>query len=128
MKPVYYTVYAYRWGEKARHSYPVGLYSKKHAALKAADAEAESRGGKYECEVIEWLPDGKNEDGTPRMPHKIIKSLPLMNMLKAENMCHSCRVSNGWKRKDRASHTARVKFCEKCGEKKAILPLRHYSQ
>ena len=46
----------------------------------------------------------------------------------AENMCHSCRVSNGWKRKDRASHTARVKFCQKCGEKKAILPLRHYLQ
>ena len=83
MKPTYYTVHAYRWGDREMHSYSVGLYSKKHAALKAAESEEEWRGGKYECEVIEWIPDGKNEDGSPGMPYKVIKPLPPMNTLKS---------------------------------------------
>ena len=83
MKPTYYTVHAYRWGDREMHSYSVGLYSKKHAALKAAESEEEWRGGKYACEVIEWIPDGKNEDGSPGMPYKVIKPLPPMNTLKA---------------------------------------------
>jgi len=84
MKNLIYTVHAYRYGDRELHSYSVGVYSKKHAALKCADAENKYRGGKYECEVIEWMPDGKNEDGSPgMMPHKIIKPLPKMNTLKA---------------------------------------------
>lgn len=83
MKPTYYTVHAYRWGDREMHSYSVGVYSKKYAAMKGAEAETEWRGGKYECEVIEWIPDGKNEDGSPGMPHKIIKPLPPVNTLKA---------------------------------------------
>ena len=74
MKSKIYTVHAYRWGLRNTHSYSVGVYSKKHAALKAAEAEKEWRGGKYECEVIEWVPDGSNDDGSPGMPHKIIKN------------------------------------------------------
>ena len=65
------------------HSYSVGVYSKKNLALKAAEAESAWRGGKYECEVIEWIPDGKNGDESPGMPYKTIKPLPLMNTLKA---------------------------------------------
>ncbi|MCG7985018.1 MAG: hypothetical protein JAY90_19990 [Candidatus Thiodiazotropha lotti] len=76
MKQSIYTVHAYRWGDRENHSYSVGVYSKKHEALSASEAEKEYRGGKYECEVIEWIPDGKNEDGSPGMPHKIIKPLP----------------------------------------------------
>lgn len=83
MKRNIYTVHAYRWGDRELHSYLVGVYTKKQAALKVAREEAEWRGGKYECEVIEWIPDGKNEDGRPGMPHKIIQPLPPMNTLKA---------------------------------------------
>ena len=54
MKPTVYTVHAYRWGDHERHSYIVGVYAKKHAALKAADVEENYRGGKYICEVLEW--------------------------------------------------------------------------
>lgn len=85
MKRNTYTVHAYRWGDRELHSYLVGVYSKKHAALNAAEAETEWRGGKYECEVLEWLPDGKNEDGSPGMPSKVIKALPPMNTLKARS-------------------------------------------
>ena len=86
MRHKIYTVHAYRWGDRERHSYSVGVYSKKHAALKAAEAEAEWRGGKYECEVIEWIPDGTNEDGSPGMPHKTILPLPPMSTLKARGV------------------------------------------
>lgn len=83
MKRNIYTVHAYRWGDRGLHSYSIGVYTKKHAALKAAEEEEEWRGGKYECEVLEWLPDGKNEDGSPGMPSKTIKALPSISALKA---------------------------------------------
>lgn len=57
MKPIVYTVHAYRWGDRDNHSYTVGVYSKKHAAMKAAESERDWRGGKYECEVLEWTLD-----------------------------------------------------------------------
>ncbi len=81
MKNTIYTVHAYRWGDREMHSYPVGVYSKKHAALKAAEAEEDYRGGKYECEVLEWVPDSAYENGSPGMPHKAIKPLPEVNTL-----------------------------------------------
>jgi hypothetical protein len=57
MKPTVYTVHAYRWGDRENHSYLVGVYSKKLAAIKAGEATTEWRGGKYECEVIQWKLD-----------------------------------------------------------------------
>ena len=53
MKNKFYIVIAYRWGARENHSYFVGLFDKKHAALKCAEKENDHRGGKYECEVIE---------------------------------------------------------------------------
>lgn len=73
-KSAVYTVTAYRWGDRNTHSYVVGVYSKKHSALKAAQVEKEYRGGKYECEVIEWNLDSGNE-GKIKDAHKIIQSL-----------------------------------------------------
>ena len=81
MKPTVYTVHAYRWGDRDNHSYTVGVYSKKHAAMKAAEAEKDWRGGKYECEVLEWTLDSGIEgrmDGPktivplpePQRPHQ----------------------------------------------------------
>ena len=84
MKPTIYTVHAYRWGDRECHSYSVGVYRKKHAALKAADKEADYRGGKYECEVLEWTLDNGMEGNHGNAP-KVIKALPQMNTLKMHN-------------------------------------------
>lgn len=84
MKPMIYTVHAYRWGDRECHSYTVGVFGKKHAALKAAETEEDYRGGKYKCEVLEWTLDagiaGNNENAA-----KVIKALPVANTLKAHN-------------------------------------------
>lgn len=84
MKPTIYTVHAYRWGDRERHSYTVGVFGKKHAALKAAVTEKDYRGGKYECEVLEWMLDASiagNHDNAA----KVIKALPPINTLKMHN-------------------------------------------
>lgn len=52
-----YSVSAYRFGDRKAHSYQVGVFSKKMKAFKCADEHREYRGGKYECEVIEWTLD-----------------------------------------------------------------------
>ena len=70
-----YTVTAYRYGNANMHSYIVGVYTKKNAALKAAAEEGEYRGFKYRCSVIEWVPDAKHKDGSPGMPGKRIMTI-----------------------------------------------------
>ena len=82
MKSKIYTVHAYRWGDRECHGYSVGVYTKKHKAIKDAEDEEQYRGGKYECEVLEWIPDGKSEDGSPGMGYKIIKPLPRIKAVK----------------------------------------------
>ena len=52
-----YTVHAYRWGDRDNHSYSVGVFSRKTKALNEAEDHRVHRGGKYECEVIEWSVD-----------------------------------------------------------------------
>lgn len=49
-----YVVTAYRWASRSKHSYIVLVSNKKHEAKKAATKETESRGGKYDCEVLEF--------------------------------------------------------------------------
>ena len=83
MKQTVYTVHAYRWGDRERHSYSVGVYSKKHAALKAAQSEWDYRGGKYECEVLEWTMDA-GIAGSHETAPKIVKALPLISTLKEQ--------------------------------------------
>jgi len=75
MKQTIYTVHAYRWGDRECHSYTVGVFGKKHAALKAAENEEDYRGGKYECEVLEWTLDS-GIDGNHDNAAKVIKALP----------------------------------------------------
>lgn len=84
MKPTIYTVHAYRWGDRECHSYSVGVYSKKCAALKAAETESDYRGGKYKCEVLEWTLDSGTEGGHDTRP-KTVLALPQLNTLKAAN-------------------------------------------
>jgi len=75
MKPTVYTVHAYRHGDRDCHSYSVGVYSKKHAALKAAQTESDYRGGKYECEVLEWALDSGIEGGHDDTKCKTVQAL-----------------------------------------------------
>jgi hypothetical protein len=46
-----YIVTAYRWGDREKHSYVVGVFDNEETAIKEAKLETEFRGGKYECEV-----------------------------------------------------------------------------
>ena len=55
MKAQVYTVTAYKFGDRTKHSYIVGVYPKKHTALKAAEIEEDYRGNKYTCEVVQWI-------------------------------------------------------------------------
>ncbi len=48
-----YIVLARRWGDDESHSYIIGGFSNKYKAQKAAIEVHKSRGGKYECEIIE---------------------------------------------------------------------------
>lgn len=75
MKTIVYNVHAYRWGERESHSYLVGVYSKKHRALKEADTEEQYRGGKYTCEVLEVTID-EGVAGNCDIKFKVIKALP----------------------------------------------------
>jgi hypothetical protein len=72
MKNKIYTVHAFRWGDRENHSYIVGIYPKKHAAQKAAEIEEEYRGGKYSCEILEWVL-GEGIEGSHRDVRKMIK-------------------------------------------------------
>lgn len=54
MKQTVYTVTAYKYGDRGLHSYIVGVFVKKHAALSASEEEENDRGGKYTCEVLGW--------------------------------------------------------------------------
>lgn len=83
MKQIVYTVRACRWGDRETHSYVVGVYEKKHAAQEAAKIEKEWRGGKYECEILEWVL-GKGIAGRElaELAYKVVKDLPKENTLK----------------------------------------------
>lgn len=48
-----YIVNVFRWGERDKHSYFVGVFSKKQKAIDEAKKEENYRGGKYKAEIIE---------------------------------------------------------------------------
>ena len=50
-----YVVIAYRFGSNVRHSYTVGAFNKKDAAIKCAESHTDYRGGKYACAVEECM-------------------------------------------------------------------------
>jgi hypothetical protein len=56
-----YVVTMYRWGSREAHSYVLGVFQKKYAAIKAGISEYDYRGcGKYEPEILE-IPIDKYE-------------------------------------------------------------------
>jgi len=57
-----FNVHAYRFGDRERHSYLVGVYSSSAKAKRAAKHEEAMRGGnKYKCEIIEIEIDDKTK-------------------------------------------------------------------
>jgi hypothetical protein len=75
MNPQVYTVIAYRYGNREAHSYPVGVYATAADALKAAEIEEDYRGGKYECEVMEFTLGIGQEGDHDKETAKAIKLL-----------------------------------------------------
>lgn len=76
MKQNVYVVHAFRWGDTNEHGYVVGVYARKKQALDAAKVEEEYRGGgKYLCEVTEWV-IGEGIAGKYDAKAKVVKSLP----------------------------------------------------
>ena len=57
-----YTAHAYRFGDREKHSYIVGVYSLPEKALKEAELEEFNREGKYTCEVIELEIDSRIDE------------------------------------------------------------------
>lgn len=75
-----YIVEALRWGKRENHSYTVGVYSKKAAAIKHADKHTEYRGGKYACVVWEMdLMDKFNGDGDCNEDKEIYRTKSVIN-------------------------------------------------
>jgi len=64
-----YVVVMYRWGDRQKHSYVLGVWTRREAALKSADDEEVYRGGKYEAEVLRFPLNSR--DGW-----RIVKKLP----------------------------------------------------
>lgn len=46
-----FVVTMYRWGNPEKHSYVLGVFSKKSQAIRAAGIEEHGRGGKYDAEI-----------------------------------------------------------------------------
>ena len=67
---ILYVVHAYRWGDREKHSYHVGVFDKEERAIEAAEYEQLERGGKYECEIY------KTPINNDRREYKIVKALP----------------------------------------------------
>ena len=57
-----YVIHAYKYGDRERHSYQVGATTDPDLAVVIAINEEVERGGKYECEIIEWE-DGNSKPG-----------------------------------------------------------------
>lgn len=71
-----FNVHAYRFGDRERHSYLVGIYSTRTKARRAAKQEETLRGGnKYRCEIIEIeLDDSINRRVLLALPIPLVKT------------------------------------------------------
>lgn len=71
---IIYIIEALRWGNRENHSYVVGCCSTPEKAKEIKDREEEYRGGKYECEIREYILDETHEEKSDRQD-KIIKEI-----------------------------------------------------
>jgi maltoporin len=84
MTQLVYIVQAYRWGDSNQHCYIVGVFSNEDAALTAADAEEDYRGGKYACEVVEWRVNSSFVGPISRPEVRVVKTLGMRSFKKKE--------------------------------------------
>ena len=71
-----YLVTAYRYGDKESHSYVIGIFDNKKNSIMAAKTEENWRGGKYDCEVLEWeMNVWKHSENITKPLYKIIKGI-----------------------------------------------------
>lgn len=56
-----YVVTMYRFGDREKHSYVLGVWSDKAEADKHANAEVDYRGGKYKADVLEVVVNAEPE-------------------------------------------------------------------
>lgn len=71
-----YVVTAYRFGNREKHSYVLGVYSTEELALQEADKEENFRGGKYTCEILMYILDSEQSPDLSFNLPKVIKKLP----------------------------------------------------
>lgn len=71
-----FNVHAYRFGDRERHSYLVGVYSTRTRAKRAAKQEETVRGGnKYRCEIIEIELDNETNRSVQQvLPMPLVKT------------------------------------------------------
>jgi len=62
MSKTMFVIQAYRYGDKEKHSYVVGIFDSIEKAIKASEAENQFRGGKYECEIYEFELNNTGEE------------------------------------------------------------------
>jgi len=56
-----YVVTMYRFGDREKHSYVLGVWSDKAEADKHANAEVDYRGGKYKADVLKVVVNAEPE-------------------------------------------------------------------
>lgn len=78
MEKEIYVVNAYRFGNRENHSYTVGVFSKKNAAIKCVDSHSEYRGGKYSC-VVERCVMNCFENSMDEYTVEIYRTQPVLN-------------------------------------------------
>lgn len=52
-----YVVTMYRWGDREKHSYVLGVYTKERIAREKAAEEEFERGGKYDAHILRFEPN-----------------------------------------------------------------------
>ena len=68
-----YVVTMYRYGDREKHSYVLGVYSKSDSAISCGELEELWRGDKYESEVLEFPLDYCGDLGGDS--YRIVKGL-----------------------------------------------------
>lgn len=71
-----YLVTMYRFGDRERHSYTIGIFTTKSKAQRAAEIEESYRGGKYTAEILRiFLNSYYDQEGATTNCFTIIKGL-----------------------------------------------------
>jgi len=87
--PNVWVVTAYLWGCRDNHSYVVGVYITKEAAIQACELEATFRGGKYGVEAVKIPLETSWKEWTsqPRPERYYVESAYVGKAGKGQNYC-----------------------------------------